>query len=151
MNSPTRFRFSVKRMMAAIAGVALSLAYLANGSTKLGCGSATVRLTFHVVDDRNGQPIGGAKVEFGEDLSAPMASIVTGTDGKASFACKIGCTSYSGPFFRQYRYLSYGEGMRVEAKGHQTVEAVVRDYTTYPAFHNTPSPPPILVRMKRQS
>jgi hypothetical protein len=151
LNSPPRFRFSVKRMMVVVAGVALMLAYLANGSTKLGCGSITVNLTFQLVDDRNGKPIAGAKVELWNDLSAPpTASVVTGTDGYARAACTAGCTSYSGPFFRQYRCLSFGEGLRIGAPGYQPVDALIRDYATDLAFHNTPSPPPIMVRMKRR-
>ena len=149
MNPRARFQFSVRRMMVVVAGVASTLAYLANGSTKLGCGSATVQLTFHVVDDRNGRPIAGAKVKFGYDLSAPMASVITGTDGFTSATCQTGCTSYSGPFFRRYRCLNYGEGLWVEALGYQPLESLLRHYTTYPAYHDTSSPPPIVVRMKR--
>lgn len=149
--SPPRFRFSVKRMMVAVAGVALMLAYLAHGSTKLGCGSITVNLAFQLVDDRNGKPIAGARVELWTDLSAPpTASVVTGNHGYARAACTAGCTSYTGPFFRRYRRLSFADGLRIEAPGYQPVDALIRDYMTDPAFHNMPSPPPIVVRMKRR-
>jgi 5-hydroxyisourate hydrolase-like protein (transthyretin family) len=149
MRTP-RLQFSVRNMMLGVGGVALALAYLGAGSTKLGCGSATVRLRFQIVNEHDGQPIAGARIELFRDLSAPpMARVSTEADGRAVATCQTGCTSYSGPFFRKYRCLNYGEGLRVEASGFQSVETVLREYTTYPEHHNSSAPPPITVRLKR--
>ncbi len=135
----------------AVAGAAVMLAYVGTGSTKLGCGSATVNLTFHLVDDHDGKPIAGAKVELYRDLSAPpIVSAITGPDGHAAIPCTTGCTSYSGPFFRTYRCLDFGEGLRIEAPGYKSVDGLLRDYTSYPLHHNTPAPPAIVVRMERE-
>ena len=147
---PARFQLSVRRMMVAVVAVALTFTDLAIGSTRLGCGSVTVYLTFHVVDDRTERPIAGAEIELWPDLSAPMVSVPTGLDGSAWASCRAGCTSYSGPFYRQYRRLHYGDGLRVKALGYQPVNALLRDYTTLPAYHDMPLTPSIVVRMKRK-
>ena len=44
-----RVRFTLRQMMFAVAGSGVALACIGMGSTKLGCGSASVLLTFHVV------------------------------------------------------------------------------------------------------
>jgi hypothetical protein len=84
------------------------------------------------------------------DLSAPpLVEVCTEADGEAVAVCRPGCTWYSGPFFREYRCLTYSEGLRVEAPGYQSVDSLLQDYTKYPDHHNTSTPPPILVRLKR--
>jgi hypothetical protein len=145
-----RVRFTVRRMMVGVAVVAAALTYLGRGSTRLGCGSVNVLLTFRVVDDRDGSPVPGASIGLFRDWSGPpTASATTGADGTARAGWQTGATWYSGPFFRAYRCLSYAEGLRIGAPGYRPVEALLRDYTSYPAHHDTPSPPPILVRLTR--
>lgn len=149
MNPRARFRFSVRRMIVVVAGAALTLAILANYSTWEGYGITTVHLTFHIVDDRNGRPIADSKVVVEDMMLTPMMSIITGADGSASADCQIRCTTHGGGLFLRSRRLSYPSGLRVEALGYQPVDARLWDYTTDPAYQNTLSPPPIVVRMKR--
>jgi hypothetical protein len=143
-------RFTLRRSMLVVAVVAVALTYIGRGSTRLGCGAVNVLLTFRLVDDQNGRPIPGATIGLFLDWpGAPAASATTGADGSARVAWKTGATWYRGPFFREYRCLSYVEGLRVAAPGYRPVEALLRDFTSYPAHHATPTPPPIVVRLKR--
>jgi len=145
-----RVRFTVRRTMVAVAVIAVALTYLGRGSTRLGCGSVNVLLTFRVVDDRDGSPVPGASVGVFQEWSGPpTAGATTGADGSARAGWRTGATWYSGPFFRQYRCLSYSEGLRVTAVGYLPVETLLREYTAYPAHHQSSTPPPILVRLKR--
>jgi len=145
-----RVRFTVRRMMVVVAVVAVALAYLGTGSTRLGCGSVSLLLTFHVVDDQDGSPVPGASIGLFRDFSGPAkASATTGTDGSARAVWETGATWYSGPFFRQYRCLSYAEGLRILAHGYQPEEAILQEFTADSAYHNRSSPPPILIRLKR--
>lgn len=146
---PPRFRFTIRRMMVAVAVVALTLTYLGSGSTKLGCGSASVLLTFQVVDDRDGRPVAGASVKLFQEWPAPLTpNAITGADGSTQTVCKTGATWYSGPFFRKYRSLSFGDALLIEAKGYQSVQTLVREYVRDPVYHNSTVPPPIQVRLK---
>jgi 5-hydroxyisourate hydrolase-like protein (transthyretin family) len=145
-----RVRFTVRSMMVAVACSAVTLAYLGTGSTKLGCGSASVLLTFHVVDDLDGRPVARARVELIRDYTAPpTASAITETDGCVRVGCNVGATSSSGSFFRQYRCLHYGEAVQVQAEGYESVDKLLREYTTSPDYHNLSVPPPIMIRLRR--
>jgi hypothetical protein len=136
--------------MLVVAVFAVALTYLGRGSTRLGCGSVNVLLSFQVVDDEDGGPVSGASIGLFRDWSGPTAaSATTGVDGSATLTWQTGATWYSGPFFREYRCLSYAEGLRVAAPGYRPVEALLRDFTSYPAHHATPTLPPIVVRLKR--
>jgi hypothetical protein len=147
-----RVRLTVRRSMLVVAVVAVALTYIGRGSTRLGCGSVNVLLSFRVVDDQDGSPVPGALIGLFRDYSGPpAASATTGADGSARVAWQTGATWYSGPFFLEYRCLSYAEGLRAAAPGYRPVEALLRDFTSYPAHHATPTPPPILVRLKRAS
>ncbi len=138
--------------MFTVAVVAVAMAYLGTGSTKLGCGSARVLLTFHVVDDEDESPVPYAAVGLYRDWTAPAtASTTTVTEGSGQVGWQTGATWYSGPFFRQYRCLYYGDGLRITADGYEPVEALLKQYTSDLAYHNTSAPPPILVRLKRKS
>jgi hypothetical protein len=144
-----RPRFTVRQMMIAVAGSAVALAYVGTGSTKLGCGETSVRLTFHIVDDRDGRAIAGAKVELIDDYSAPpTASTLTGSDGCASLTCRAGCTWYSGPFFRPYRHLFFVDALQIHAKGYLSVDQLLKERTGSPALYDSAAPPPIQVRLK---
>ena len=146
----TRMQFTVRSMMIAVACSAVALAYVGTGTTKLGCGSASVLLTFHVVDDVDGRPIDGAKIDLIRDYSLPpTATTFTGPVGSARVGCQVGCTSYSGPFFRRFRCLSYGDAVQVHAEGYQPVDELVRKYTSDLAYHSSSVPPPIVIRLKR--
>jgi hypothetical protein len=137
-------------MIAAVALVAVGLAYLGTGYTRLGCGSASVVLTFRVVDDADARPIGGARIELLEDFSAPpAASATTGSDGLACVRSEFGATWYSGPFFREYRCVSYSDQLQVRADGYEAIDEPLRNFTKYPHYHNSPSPQPIVLRLKR--
>ena len=143
-------RFTIRRLMIAVAGSAVALAYVGTGSTKLGCGETTVWLRFHVMDDVNGRPIPGARVELIQEYGAsPIASTLTGYDGSASVSCRAGCTSYSGPFFRRYRRLFFGEALQIRADGYQPVDQLLREYVRSPAYHDSALPSPIPIRLKR--
>jgi hypothetical protein len=145
-----RVRFTMRQMMVAVAGSAVALAYLGTGSTRLGCGSASVLLTFHVVDDRDGRPIAGARIELIRDYSGPpAASAISGIDGSARVRCDVGATWYSGPFLRQYRCLHYGEAVQVQSDGYRLVDQLLHEYTSDPAYHNLSVPPPIVIRLMR--
>jgi hypothetical protein len=145
-----RVRFTVRQMMVAVAGSAVALAYLGTGSTRLGCGSASVLLTFHVVDDQDGRPIAGARIALTWDYSGPpAASVISGIDGLARVRYDVGATWYSGPFFREYRCLSYGEAVQVQADGYRSVDQLLHEYTSDAAYHNSSVPPPIVIRLKR--
>jgi 5-hydroxyisourate hydrolase-like protein (transthyretin family) len=136
--------------MVAVAGSAVALAYLGTGSTKLGCGRATVLLTFHVLNVLDGRPVAGAKIALIRDYSGPPApSVISGVDGSAQVRCDVGATWYSGPFFREYRCLYYGDAVEVQAQGYRSVEQLLREYTNDPAYHNSSVPPPIVIRLKR--
>jgi hypothetical protein len=144
-----RVQFTVRSMMVAVAGSAVALAYLATGSTKLGCGTASVRLTFHVVDDLDGKPVTGARFKLiWDDSAPPTASTIIGADGTAQANCNAGATWYSGPFFREYRCLHFRETVQVRAEGYQPVDQLLREYTTDLAYHNQSVPPPIIIRLK---
>ena len=147
-----RVQFTVRQMMIAVAGSAFVLAYIGTGTSKLGCGSASVRLTFHVLDGRNGRPIAGATIQYGQFRSYPsaMSSVSTGADGSASAIIETGATTYSGPFFRRYRCLNYGEELQVEARGYRPVSNSLRVYAMSPDYHNSPTPPPIVIRLQRE-
>jgi hypothetical protein len=137
-------------MMVAVAGGAVALAYLGTGSTKIGCGETRVPLTFRVMDDRDGRPIAGAKIELIDDYSAPpTASTMTGSDGSASLTCRAGCTWYSGPFFRPYRRLYFVEALQIHAMRYQAVDQLLKEYTRSPDFQDSAVPPPIQIRLKR--
>jgi hypothetical protein len=145
-----RVRFTLRSMMVAVAGSAVALAYLGTGSTKLGCGETSVWLTFRVVDDRDSRPIAGATIELIQDYSAPpTASKMTGADGSARLRCRAGCTWYSGPFFRPFRRLYFGEALQIQSEGYQSVDQLLKEYTGSPAYHDSASPPPISIRLKR--
>jgi hypothetical protein len=145
-----RVQFSIRGMIVAVAGSAVVLAYLGTGSAKLGCGETSVRLTFHVVDDRDGRPIAGARIELIQDYSAPpTASTMTGSDGSASLTCRAGCTWYSGPFFRPYRRLFFVEALQIQAEGYRSVDRLLKEHTGSPALHDSAVPLPIPIRLKR--
>jgi hypothetical protein len=145
-----RARFTLRGMMVAVACSAVALAYLGTGSTKLGCGMTSVWLTFRVVDDWDDQPIAGARIELIQDYSVPPpASTTTGFDGSARVSCPVGCTWYSGPFFRPYRCLHFGEALQIQATGYQPVDQLLKEYTRSPAYHDLAVPPPIPIRLKR--
>ena len=145
-----QLRFSIRGLMIAVAGSAIALAYLGTGSTKLGCGETSVWLTFHVVDDRDGRPIAGARITFIKGYSvSPISSTMTGYDGSARVSCRAGCTSYRGPFFRSYRYLYFGAALQIEADGYQSADRLLKEYTSSPAYHDPAAPPPIPIRLKR--
>src|SRR3954452_5706489 len=113
-------RLTLRRMMAGVALAAVVLSYVGTGSTRLGCGSVNVLLTFKVVDDRDGSTIPGASVGLFSDWSGPPATgATTGNDGLARVSLQTGATWYSGPYFREYRCLSYTEGLRVGAPGYR--------------------------------
>jgi hypothetical protein len=91
-----RVRFTVRSLMIAVAASAVALAYLGTGSTRLGCGSASVVLTFHIVDDLDDRPVAGARLELIRDYSVPpVTSAITGTDGCVQVACSVGATWYT--------------------------------------------------------
>jgi hypothetical protein len=145
-----RVRFTIRGMMVAVAAGAVALAYLGTGSTKLGCGETSVRLTFRVMDDRDGRPIAGARIELIPDYSVPpTASTMTGSDGSASLTCRAGCTWYSGPFFRPYRRLYFVEALQIQVRGYQSVDELLKEHTGSPAFQDSAVPPPIQIRLKR--
>jgi hypothetical protein len=144
-----RLQFTVRRTMVAVAVCAVALAYVGTGSTRLGCGRASVPLTFHVVDDLDDRPIAGAEIALIRDYSAPPAAKVkSGIDGSVQVRCEVGATWYSGPYFREYRCLNYGDAVQVQADGYQLVDQLLRKYTRGPAY-NSPVPPPIVIRLKR--
>ena len=145
-------RFTIRRMMIAVAGSAVAFAYLGTGSTKLGCGETSVWLTFHVMDDVNGRPIAGARIQLIQEYGAsPIASTMTGYDGSAGVSCRAGCTSYSGPFFRTYRRLYFLEALQIQADGYQPVDQLLQEYTRSPAYHDSALPSPIPIRLKRNA
>ncbi len=74
---------------------------------------------------------------------------MTGADGSGRVSCRAGCTWYSGPFFRPYRRLYFGEALQIQAKGYQSVDELLKDYTRSPAYHDSAVPPPIPIRLKR--
>jgi hypothetical protein len=146
-----RLRFTVRTMMLAVACTALALSYIGTGTTKLGCGHANVLLRFRVIDDLDGRPVGGANVRLIRDYGAPpLARTMTGTDGLApAVSYRAGATWYSGPFFRHYRCLSFGDAVQVEAEGYRSTDEILQDYTRPSDYHNLSVPPPIVIRLKR--
>jgi hypothetical protein len=146
------FRFTVRGMMFAVALVASVMGLLATHHSKLGCGHASVPLVFHLVDDGDGRPVVGAKVELISVSGDPPTVIVTGRDGSAGAVCEAGSTSYRGPFLRPYRTFFYSDSLRVGADGYQPIAGMLMDFMTDPAFRtNRTAHPPILIRMKRES
>ena len=146
----SRPRFTIRGLMIAVAGSAVALPYVGTGSTKLGCGMTSVWLTFHVVDDVDGRPIAGARIELIQGYSvSPIASTMTGYDGSARVSCRAGCTSYRGPFFRSYRVLFFGDLLQIQANGYESVGQLLKEYTKSPAYHDAAVPPPISIRLKR--
>src|SRR4051812_32065463 len=115
-------RFMLRYMMIVVAVVAVALDYLGTGSTRLGCGSVRVVLTFRVVDARDDSSVSGPSIGLYQDWSgSPTARATTGADGSARAVLKSGATWYSGPFYRRYRCLSYTEGLRGTAVGYRPV------------------------------
>jgi hypothetical protein len=146
-----RLRFTVRTMMLAVACTALVLSYIGTGTTRLGCGDVNVLLRFRVIDDLDGRPVAGASVRLIREYGAPpLASTITGTDGLApAVSTRAGATWYSGPFFRQYRCLSFGDTIQVEAEGYRSIDEMLHEYTTSSVYHNAYAPPPIVIRLKR--
>ncbi len=64
-------------------------------------------------------------------------------------SCNAGATWYSGPFFRSYRCLHYGEALVIQADGYCPVDRLLVDFTNSSDYHNLPVPPPIMIRLKR--
>jgi hypothetical protein len=144
-------RFTVRGLMVAVAGVALVLGCLATYHEKLGCGQSSVPLIFHVVDDRDGRPIIGAKIALILDFDAPPAVRgVTEDDGDMAATCQAGHTSYRGPFLRRYGVFNYSYALRVEADGYRIEEGILRSYMKNPVYYSDKTfHPPIVVRLKK--
>ena len=142
-------RFTIRKLTMTVAGSAVALAYVGTGSTKLGCSETTVWITFHVVNDEDGRPIPGARVELIQGYGAsPIPTKKTGYDGSARVSCRAGYTSYPGPFFRTYRRLYFGEALQIQADGYQPVDLLLKEYVRSPAYHDSALPSPFPIRLK---
>lgn len=146
-------RFTVRRMMAVIAGLAVLLPYLSRSYRTGGCGHASVPLAFQVVDDRTGQPIIAARIDLSYDYSLPpVATAYTDSAGDANLICEAGCTSYLGPFLYPYRVYWYSQGSIVSAPGYQTAEGLLLEFMKSPVYRDDRAPhPPIQIRLKPSS
>ncbi|WP_435011516.1 hypothetical protein P12x_002829 [Tundrisphaera lichenicola] len=148
-------RFTVRRMMVAVAFVASVMGlFITTPAWVTNCGrhgDASVPLVFHAVDDRDGRPVVGAKVEMPDEMGSPSI-VMTEADGSARTACQARFTMNRNPFVRPYRVFTYWDQLRVRADGYQPVEGMLRDFMTDPAFRtDRTAHPPILIRMKRKS
>jgi hypothetical protein len=147
----TAFRFSVRSMMLAVGGAALVLAYLGSYHAKNGCGYTNALTEFQVVDDQDGRPVAGAKVDLFTDMADPaIASAITGLDGSAEITCLVGSTSYTGSFLRSYRYLSWTYGLRIEANGYQNADEFLHRGWKH-VGQSTPVSPTFVIRLKRSA
>ena len=146
----TAVRFSVQSMMIAVGGVALVFAYLATYEARLGCGHTNAILVFRVVDDRDGRPIPGAKIDLiTETTGPPYASATTGPNGLVEMSCDVGSTSYKRPFLSSYRHLSPYYGLSIEADGCEKVDDVVRGWKY--VGPGTPVSPTVMIRLKQSA
>jgi hypothetical protein len=136
-------------MMLAVGGASLVLASAANFHVSRACGHTNALVEFQVIDDQDGQPVPGAKIDLISDLSGPPeVSAVTGSDGSAEISCKVGSSWYKGPFFQSYQILNFGSSIHIDVDGYQSPDEF---------FHRgwrhkgkaTPVAPPVLIRLKR--
>jgi hypothetical protein len=141
-------------MMIVVAGLATVLAGLATHHSRVGCGHSHLPLSFQIVDDRDGRPVVGAKIELISDFGRPPdVSEITGKIGELETIVGAGHTTYNGPFLRRYRVIyvdSYA--LRIEAEGYERLEAMLSEYMKDPAYHSDRTPhPPVVVRLKRKA
>jgi hypothetical protein len=89
-------RFTVRRMMVAVAIVAVALAYLGTGTTRLGCGETDVLLSFQVIDDLDGRPVSRASMQ-GRDVLESLTEVLPdpGYGGCVAFPACPSCDRWS--------------------------------------------------------
>jgi hypothetical protein len=159
-----RVRFTVRRMMIAVAAVAfllwLVLRWDADTGVSLGIGHASIPIVFVVQESGSDRPVEGATIHLQdpdyEDTPNPpyVLDLKTGPDGQATvlsdwtFHASEGIPSGKLRFYR-VRYPPWE--MRFSAEGYQGVAASFRDYESKDRrFHEDAPPPPIVIRLRRR-
>jgi hypothetical protein len=151
----TKLRIGLRSLLALPVAVGLLLWIPRSCTTAIGDGApVNVPLNFVVVDETTGQPIEGASVTFPDcNGSGITLAATTSPDGRARILLD---TVFSEGYntilmHRVYRHISYRQDVEVSATGYRPSKIRLEDLTDDPRFHYDPVPPPILVRLKRES
>jgi hypothetical protein len=136
--------------MAAVAVIAGTLAFLVSRKGAYWAAFENVPLRFTILDDRSGLPIPHAIVRL-PGLSAYEAT-PTDEDGKTTVVIKVMCSGEA-TIVHRTRYANFTPWrIRVLAPGYKTSIGSLEDRTQDPRFHeDDPDPPPIVIRMERES
>jgi hypothetical protein len=144
-----RPRFTVRRLMIAVAVVAGALAFISATTDVNGSGWATIPLQFTVLDATTGKPVSEATIRL--TIGPEYQANPTGPDGRTTLVIRAMCGS-SGPIFRRRRGVNYGFWrLEVEAKGYLKFRSNLEKYTTDRdrRFHDYDAiPPPIVIRLR---
>jgi hypothetical protein len=145
-----RFRFTVRRLMVAVAVVAGTLAFLMSTKGAYSVGFANVPLRFTILDDTSGRPISRASVRL--PGSTVYEATPTGDDGKTTVVIRVMCSGQVS-ILRKTRHANFSSWrIRVVAPGYRTFTGSLENRTQDPRFHEeNPDPPPIEIRMERES
>ncbi len=140
----SRVRFTVRRMIVALAASATLLAF-ESCSDRVWSGHASVPLEFLILDAPTGRPIAGASVWLGEVQPEYAAS--TGPDGRAKFVVLAHTAGRSSQLGSSTRSVDYEWALSVSVEGYEDVYEALKDHTRGPRYHSGEVPPPIVIRL----
>jgi hypothetical protein len=142
-------RFTVRRLMVAVAVIEGTLAFLVSMKGAYWAAFANIPLRFTVLDDATGLPIANAIVRL--PGSSAYQAPPTDDDGNTTVLIKVMCSGEA-KIGRRTRYANFSPWrIRVLAPGYKTSMGSLEDRTRDPRFHEeNPDPPPIVIRMERE-
>lgn len=151
----SRFRFTIRDLMAAVATVALMcfLICLANEHLLVGVvtqcyDGRTVPIQFAIVDAETGRPVPGARVKLSRQNDRHHA-LTSSSDGLASLTFKPGCDEriylLGGLVYTVY-YSNWE--LEVDAEGYERVKSLLSEYRGDTRYPGNIVPPPIVIRVR---
>jgi hypothetical protein len=140
----------MRRLMVAVAVIAGTLAFLVSMKGAYWAAFANIQLRFTVLDDATGLPIPRAIVRL--PGSSAYQAPPTDDDGNTTVVIKVMCSGEA-TICHRARYANFSPWrIRVLAPGYKTSMGSLEDRTRDPRFHEeNPGPPPIVIRMERES
>jgi hypothetical protein len=149
-----RLRFTVRRLMVAVAVVAFLVVALHAMTNVIADGGRAVTVDILVLDNSD-RPIPAATIRMSEygfstprSASASVQQSVTSSDGRASFPGYLRI-AYHGSILRGRYFVSNApRSFRIEAAGYEPREMEIGDQPLDPDYHRQGTiPPPIAVHL----
>jgi hypothetical protein len=146
-----RPRFTVRRLMVAVAVVAGVLAFISVDCGPEGSGFASIPLQFTVLDAVTGKPVPGATIRLLRVIEPEYQANPTELDGRTALVIRARCGISGGIINRRWRGVNYlFWTLEVEAEGYLKFRSSLEKYTTDRRFHESYGvQPPILIRLRK--